>query len=963
MGTRGSLIGSFIVLSALAVAGDGDFAAEMGRSSAVQNRIAWLRAHGYGASTIARAVKGDAEEAEEGKRVRPRNDEAVVGDRGESLGGPLSAAEEDAANRAYPRSEIPAEAHQVSQATFDDIEARSGEKDAEHGRRWRLIGPSQALQPGVLSFTGADAEFSGRVTALAIAPSCNAQRCRLWVAAAGGGVWRTDRALSRESEWTFLSKSFGTNAVGTLVLDPTDPSGNTLYAGTGEPNASADSEAGVGIYRSTDGGERWTLLPGSPAATNARSIGSIAIDPGNRDVIYVGTTRGVRGVSSVSGGAATGAPGAPPTGLYKSTDGGDTFAFVWDGDGSLRGVNHVELDPAEPGTVYAAAFQKGIWRSSVRLDGSAAFKRVFAPGSPAQNTDRTEFALTTKSGHTRIYAGDGAIGARGGPAPGTYSQFWRTDNADVPAAALDGAGTNSGWKNLTSADRTSPYYATYNYCTGQCWYDSGVFTPKGRPDTVYLFGSYQYGELGGRSNGRAVLLSTTAGDPDPANGNRTFTDLTQDASSELTPNGIHPDQHALVVSPDDPAIFFEGSDGGVVRSDGTYDDLSKQCETRPISELSKIACRRLLSRVPHRLFSLNAGLSTLQFQSLSVNPTSPLRNLQGGTQDNGTLEFTGSRSWKQIIYGDGGQSGFDAAKPDIRFNTFYTQATDTSFRGGEPTSWVVTSGPLYNGGEGAAFYIPIISDPLVGGTMFAGLESVWRTRKNGGDQAYLEANCPEFTTSADDPTCGDWVKLGTPSLTSSARGTRAGGTVAAVARAPSNHSTLWAATSAGRVFVSANADAEPPEAVAFARLDIRAAKAPGRFISGMAIDPADPNHAWISYSGYSAATPTTPGHVFEVRISSATAIWKDLGVEGFNGDLPITGVARDDLTGDLYAATDFGVLRRDAQTGAWSTAGRGLPKVEVAGLTIVPSARVLYAATHGRSAWLLRLPGADEPPN
>ena len=75
------------------------------------------------------------------------------------------------------------------------------------------------------------------------------------------------------------------------------------------------------------------------------------------------------------------------------------------------------------------------------------------------------------------------------------------------------------------------------------------------------------------------------------------------------------------------------------------------------------------------------------------------------------------------------------------------------------------------------------------------------------------------------------------------------------------------------------------------------------------------------------------------------------------GDLPVTDLVRDDVTGDLYAATDFAVLKLAGGNPAngWIIAGSGLPMVEVTGLTIVPSARVLYAATHGRSAWKLEL--------
>jgi len=62
------------------------------------------------------------------------------------------------------------------------------------------------------------------------------------------------------------------------------------------------------------------------------------------------------------------------------------------------------------------------------------------------------------------------------------------------------------------------------------------------------------------------------------------------------------------------------------------------------------------------------------------------------------------------------------------------------------------------------------------------------------------------------------------------------------------------------------------------------------------------------------------------------------------------------MTGDLYASSDFGVMRLPAGSSTWTVAGSGLPMVEVSGLTIVPEQRILYAATHGRSAWSLKLP-------
>src|SRR5207248_2071254 len=186
-------------------------------------------------------------------------------------------------------------------------------------------------------------------------------------------------------------------------------------------------------------------------------------------------------------------------------------------------------------------------------------------------------------------------------------------NADQPAAALlasQAAGstvppgngnpfpaTYNGWQLLTAKVTSSPYYATDDTCTAQCWYDEDVYTPAGMPDTVYVIGSYNYNELpcntkgvgcgNGRSNGRAGIYSTTGGDPDASAPdtavNRTFTDLIYDMQDEpaswcglgpageaafggvsadfaclWAPNNIHPDQHAIVVNPSNPTQIFEG---------------------------------------------------------------------------------------------------------------------------------------------------------------------------------------------------------------------------------------------------------------------------------------------------------------------------------------------------------------------------------------------------------------------
>src|ERR1043166_3672507 len=173
--------------------------------------------------------------------------------------GPEGTAEAAAyAERAYPALDIPFQLTLDAQHAWAKLQAKANGRGKNSPGQWTLAGPSKADMPGVLTFSGADYTTSGRITALAIDPNCSRSSCRIWAGAAGGGVWRTDNALAGNgANWTFISGSFATNAIGTLTFDA---STGTLYAGTGEPNASADSEAGLGIYKSTDGGNTWTHL-------------------------------------------------------------------------------------------------------------------------------------------------------------------------------------------------------------------------------------------------------------------------------------------------------------------------------------------------------------------------------------------------------------------------------------------------------------------------------------------------------------------------------------------------------------------------------------------------------------------------------------------------------------------------------------------------------------------------------
>jgi hypothetical protein len=839
-----------------------------------------------------------------------------------------SAAQEQYENRAYPNAGITIEQQQGAFAASQLLSRMPGGKKTN----WQLIGPNIGVVPGAVTYTGRDTIVSGRVTALALSPTCSPIECKIFVGAAGGGIWEADNAFAPQLNWTPSGAGISSNAIGAIIFDPTDPSGRTLYAGTGEPNGSQDSEAGVGLFKSVDFGRTWSAVGTSFNVSASRAISSVVIDPTNGNHIYMGTAFALRGVTAVEGGEVL--PPGPTPGLYESLDGGATWTRTL-----ATEVAEIQLDLKDPATVYVAcgagfgSGPVGVFRRSNALDGDTLFHQVLAVGS----FDRTDIAVTVKNGKTRIYAG------YGGGSSAAQGILKRNDNADQPAAAV-----LASWITLSNSTKGNPGFASYHFCGQQCWFDIIVASPPGQPDTLWLGGQMQYDEIFSfrpPSNGRAVQRSTNAGVG--------FTDMTDDAQSPAL--GMHPDQHAIAFAPFNPDIAFIGSDGGVVRTSGSFVDASVGCDSRGLTSGDLTDCKMWLSAIPTQIDSLNRNLATLQFQSVSVNPFDPFNDVIGGTQDNGTWAYNGKGvgSWFESVGGDGGQSGINVGAPNIRAHTYTGPESDINFRGNDPLGWNWWADPLFLSGEPAAFYTPFIADPRVSGTWFIGMGRVWRTQDNGGSQTFLEEHCNEFTGDLFlSGACGDWKPLGASRLTSSVYGlTRTGRAVAAVVRAAGDSSTLWAATRTGRLFVSKNADLPNNAAVTFTRIDTPLT--PGRFISGIAVDPGNSNHAFVSFSGYNTSTPATPGHVFEVTFNGSTATWKDLS---YNlGDIPITAIALDSTTGDLFAGTDFGAVTLRSGGNTWTPAAGSLPPAAVSGLTINSAARVLYAATHGRGIWSLNL--------
>jgi photosystem II stability/assembly factor-like uncharacterized protein len=185
------------------------------------------------------------------------------------------------------------------------------------GLEWRGIGP---------------ALMSGRIADIAVDPT---DRSTWYVAVGSGGVWKT---INRGTTWTPVFDGQGAYSTGSVTIDPNNP--HTIWVGSGENVSGRHVGYGDGVYRSLDGGSTWRNM----GLENSEHIGMIAIDPRDSNVVYVAA----QGPLWSEGG---------DRGLYKTTDGGNNWKRVL-GGGPYTGVNEVHFDPRNPDVLFAVRHQR-----------------------------------------------------------------------------------------------------------------------------------------------------------------------------------------------------------------------------------------------------------------------------------------------------------------------------------------------------------------------------------------------------------------------------------------------------------------------------------------------------------------------------------------------------------------------------------------------------------------------------
>jgi photosystem II stability/assembly factor-like uncharacterized protein len=229
--------------------------------------------------------------------------------------------------------------------------------------RWRPIGPTN---------------MGGRVADIAGIPSPSKT---FYVAAAGGGVWKTtNNGTTFRSVWEDMPCA----SMGSIAIAPSDT--NVVYVGTGEQNSRNSISPGCGLFKSSDGGRSWTPV----GLEKSEHVGRVVVDPRDANVAYVAAL----GPAWRSGGE---------RGLYKTTDGGKTWTLA-KSVSDKAGFVDVALDPSNPDVVWASSYERSrgpyflqsggpgsaLWKST---DAGKTWAQVKGGGLPNTTLGRVNIAI------------------------------------------------------------------------------------------------------------------------------------------------------------------------------------------------------------------------------------------------------------------------------------------------------------------------------------------------------------------------------------------------------------------------------------------------------------------------------------------------------------------------------------------------------------------------------------------
>ncbi|MBI3240820.1 MAG: hypothetical protein HYZ49_00800 [Chloroflexi bacterium] len=667
--------------------------------------------------------------------------------------------------------------------------------------------------------------------------------------------------------WTWIGPGNIGGRIRAIVIHPTTP--NTMWIGS----------VSGGIWKTTDGGVSWSIQDDFMANM---AVSALIIDPTDSNTLYAGTGEGFFNGDAIRG-----------AGVFKTTNGGGTWTQLANtNDANFYYVNRLAISPN--GATILAATGSGIWRSAD--DGAnwslTSFSTAFDINFDPSNSNK---AVAGGSGGQAWYSIDG--GASWSAAtfsgmsgfPGRVEIAYAPSNPSIVYASVNRNGGEI-WKSTDGGAIYNGVSSGYSYLGNQGWYDNALWVDPTNANILIVGGI----DLWRSTNGGATLSQIS---------------IWYCAPPYCNPYSAHADHHVIVQHPSfngtsNTTVFF-GNDGGIYKTANVYtvDDTTGWTE-------------------------LNNNLGITQFYGAAGNPTTG--DIIGGTQDNGTLFYSGSQSWGTTEGGDGGWSAADPVDPNYFYGEYVYLNIHRSSDGGASADYI--SGQYWDGfdwawknppyriedafNSDANFIAPFILDPNNANRLLGGGLSLWRT--NNAKAANTFTVGPSWSA----------IKSSTGSY------------ISAIAVAPGNSDIIWVGHNNGNVYKTANGTAASPT---WTQVDTNSPGLPNRIAMRITIDATDHNKVYVTFSGFS------DDNVW--RTADGGSTWND--ITGGNSpvglpDLPVRSLVIQPFSPDwLYVGTELGIFASEDGGATWGLPHDGPTNTSVDELFWLDN-DTLVAATHGR---------------
>ncbi|MCL4832397.1 MAG: hypothetical protein KJZ86_08150 [Caldilineaceae bacterium] len=674
-------------------------------------------------------------------------------------------------------------------------------------------------------------------------------------------------------------------------------------------------------------------------------VRALAVHPNDPNTVYLGAAQG---------------------GVWKTTNGGDSWTPLTDNQASLA-MGALAIDPQNPNTIYAGTgepsnsldsyYGAGILKSTdggatwtrmgvAAFNGLAIVRIVVHPGNP-----NILYAASSKSGQAGpetpsrgvFRSQDGGLTWEGlltcANCFGASDFEMDNGNPNVLYTAFEGHGVfkssdgGNNWGKLAnglpdsqqvtvgrvilaiSRSNSAVVYASYQIITDQ--YDGAlVFMTSNGGNSWTQIGTGGYNFCGSQ-----CWYSHTI-EVDPSNANTLYAGGTANYSGNSEADFTI--RQVVIKTLDSGGSWLDMSDNSAPNKT-LHPDMQVIAIDPANSQTVWIGNDGGVWKSTNggqTWINRNTNLATLQFTGIAVDLTNP-SIVQGGMQDNNkafTTNGGSSPGWTAADVGDGGFAAIDPFNTGIWYGTRFGKSFQRNDAGSSLTGYWPFKTNGINQQDRALFYIPLAVDPSTQGVLYVGTFRVYKTTDRG----------ESWNAVSGDLSNGQ-------------------GYISAIAPAPSDAATIWAGTSDGNVQVSTNGGGNWS--------NVTKGPLPGRYVSRIAVSATDAQSAYVVFNGFNTHTPGQDGHVF--RTSDGGASWQN--ISGNLPDVPAQSIALDSSQpAILYIGTDTGVFRTADGGSSWIPFNNGMSNVAVVDLILANNNTTLFAGTHGRSVYRVNL--SNQPP-